>query len=475
MRSNQIQEQIMNFKVEVFNINYGKCGLGGINIKLEPLGKCSKCEKTAIINIPYAKQKLCKDCFNDFFVKRVKKVVEEFKMFREGEKVAVAVSGGKDSVALLHALKKAFPDQKIYAFYINLGIKYYSDNLEKKVIDLAQMLNVPLEIYNLKEKEGYTIDDFLITKYKDKMCSVCGTIKRNIFTALAKKIGADVVATGHNLDDTVSTMMSLFFAGDFEGIARLKPVLKPLVPGQPRKIKPLITTPEIEDLYYVALNELPVQDCSCPHGEFTSIKGIKKWLDEMEKEQPDIKFRLLSVFRKKLIPLIELNNKINQGAVEDKMKFADEIKECTICGMPSSSDICSKCKRVSELFEVKKRKNGNKKEELEITFDDLKNIMERENVILLDVRDKIEYLTKTLEGAINIPAQEIEKRWKELLKFKKTHKIIVFCNAGTTSYAVTIKLKNLGFDAYNLKGGILNIVNDGNNDANQNQSPNLTR
>jgi rhodanese-related sulfurtransferase len=193
----------------------------------------------------------------------------------------------------------------------------------------------------------------------------------------------------------------------------------------------------------------------------------------MEKEQPDIKFRLLSVFRKKLIPLIELNNKINQGVAQDKMKVADEIKECTICGMPSSSEICSKCKRVSELFEVKKRKNGNKKEELEITFDDLKNIMEREKVILLDVRDKIEYLTKTLEGAINIPAQEIERRWKELLKFKKTHKIIVFCNAGTTSYAVTIKLKNLGFDAYNLEGGILNIVNDGNNDANQNQSQNL--
>jgi uncharacterized protein (TIGR00269 family) len=421
-------------------INYGKCGIGAISLNLEVIGKCTRCGKDAIINLPYTKQKLCKGCFNDFFVKRVRRVVEEYRMFKEGERVAVAVSGGKDSVALLHALKMAFPKQDIYAFYINLGIKYYSDHLEKKVEKLAEMVGVPLEIYNLKEKEGYTIDDFLITKYKNKMCSVCGTIKRNIFTLMAKNVGADAIATGHNLDDTVSTMMSLFFAGDFEGIARLKPVLKPLLLGQPRKIKPLITTPEIEDLYYVALNDLPVQECGCPHGEFTPIKGMKKWLDEMEKEQPDIKFRLLSIFRRKLIPLVEKNI----------AKEVLEIKACTVCGMPSSSDICAKCRRVMELKEVMGRISY---EELEVDMEDIQNL--GESVILLDVRDRAEYESYTLKGAINIPAQEIEKRWRELAKYKKTHKIVVFCNSGRTSYSVAVKLRNLGFKAYNLKGGIM--------------------
>ncbi|MFZ8833058.1 MAG: TIGR00269 family protein, partial [Candidatus Caldipriscus sp.] len=80
-------------------INYGKCGIGAIRLNLEVIGKCTRCGKDAIINLPYAKQKLCKDCFNDFFVKRVRRVVEEYRMFKEGERVAVAVSGGKDSVA----------------------------------------------------------------------------------------------------------------------------------------------------------------------------------------------------------------------------------------------------------------------------------------------------------------------------------------------------------------------------------------
>ncbi len=439
----------MEFRLDgVININYGKCGIGKINLELKPLGRCSRCRKNdAIINLAYARQRLCKDCFNDFFTKRVRRVVEEFRMFKPGERVAVAVSGGKDSVALLHALKKAFPEQEIYAFYINLGIKYYSDHLEKKVIELAEMVGVPIEIYNLKEKEGYTIDDFLLTKYKNKMCSVCGAIKRNIFTMLAVKVNAEAVATGHNLDDTVSTMMSLFFSGDFEGIARLKPVLKPLIKGQPRKIKPLITTPEIEDLYYVALNELPVQECGCPHGEFTPIKGMKKWLDEMEKEQPDIKFRLLSVFRRKFIPLVEKG-----------LNFEESIKEvraCTVCGMPSSSEICSKCRRVMELMGVKERRGDIN---MEITFEELERLRENERVILLDVRDRKEYEVYTLEGAINIPADEIQKRWKELLKYKRTHKIVVFCNAGRSSYAVAVKLRNLGFDAYNLKGGIMSHI-----------------
>ncbi len=210
-------------------INYGKCGIGKINLELKIIGKCSRCRRgNAIINLRYAKQRLCKDCFNEFFVNRVRKTVERFRMFKPDERVAVAVSGGKDSVALLHALKLAFPKQDIYAFYINLGIKYYSDHLERKVIELSENLKVPLEIYDLRD-EGYTIDDFMLTKYGKKMCSVCGTIKRNIFTKLAMKVKADAVATGHNLDDTVSTMLSLFFAGDFEGIVRLKHVLNPLI------------------------------------------------------------------------------------------------------------------------------------------------------------------------------------------------------------------------------------------------------
>ncbi|MEN2997870.1 MAG: TIGR00269 family protein [Brevinematia bacterium] len=416
-------------------LSYSKCGIGSFGLELKSLGRCNNCSEEALVNIRYSKKKLCPECFSEFFVRRVRKTVEEFRMFKPGERVVVAVSGGKDSVALLHALKKAFPEVDILSFYINLGIKYYSDHLQEKVGELAEKLRVPLEVYDLRS-EGYTIDDFLMTKYKHKMCSICGTIKRNIFTRMAVKVEANALATGHNLDDTVSTMLSLFFNGDFESIKRLKPVINPLLPKHPRKIKPLITTPEIEDLYYVYLNKLPVGECDCPYGEITPIKDVKAILDKLEDKQPDVKFRLLSVFRKKLIPLIV-----------DNREKGEEVLSCKICGMPSSSEICSKCRKVEELINLKRTA---KYESIEI--DDVKEL--GGDVVLLDVRTKEEFLISTLPGAINIPLEELEKRLAELKPYKKTHKILVFCNTGRISYSATLKMRNLGFRAYNLRGGL---------------------
>lgn len=421
-------------------VSYGKCGIGVVRLDLKPLGRCNSCEKEAVVGIKYAKKKYCPECFSLFFVKRVKRTVEEFRMFKPDERVAIALSGGKDSVALLHALRLAFPETEIFAFYINLGISYYSDHLETKVVKLCESLKVPLEIYNLKD-EGYTIDDFLMTRYKNRMCSVCGTIKRNIFTKMSIKVNARVLATGHNLDDTVSTMMTLFINGDFEGIRRLRPVIKPLLPGSPRKVKPLITTPEVEDLYYVYFNNLPVQECNCPYGEITPIKEIKSVIDKLEEEQPDIKFRLLSVFRKKLIPLLG----------KEKADTDEEVRSCAVCGMPSSAETCAKCKRVREVMEAKKAKGS---ECIEVTSpEDL-----GEKVVLLDVRAREEFLISTLPGALNIPYEEIERRWKELIPYRRTHNLLVFCNSGRISYSATVKLRNLGFKAYNLKGGLISGI-----------------
>ena len=435
-------------------IKYATCGIHDYRLKVEPLGvKCSRCRvNEAVVDIKYARQKLCKDCFNEFFINRVRRTVEKYRMFRPGERVAVAVSGGKDSVALLHALKKAFPEQDIVAIHINLGIAYYSDHLEEVVRKLTSMLDVPLEIYNLKDREGYTIDDFLRTRYGRKMCSVCGIVKRNIFSRLSAEVDADVVATGHNLDDTVGTMFASFFAGDFESISRLKPVLKPLVPGQPRKIKPLITTPERENLIYVVLNELPVQSCSCPHALGASVSYYKQILDRMEERNPNVKHQLLSVFTKKLIPMYEFYKKHEH---EEEKREEEVLQSCKICGQPTSSPdgICSKCRRVMELQKVMNRPLI-----LEMEPESARKMIE-EGAVVLDVRSPEQYASEHIEGAINIPRERFDnldrdRQLKKTIREWKGKNILVYCNTGTDSYAVTVKLRNRGYKAYNLKGGI---------------------
>ncbi len=426
-------------------MQYAKCGAPRITVRLDPLGvPCSECrQKEAVVHLRYARKRLCASCFSDFFVRRVRRTVERYRMFGPQDRVAVAVSGGKDSVALLHALKRAFPNQDLLAVYLNLGIAYYSDHLEAKVRKLTEDLRVPLVVYSVPQEEGYRMDDFLATRYRHKMCSVCGAIKRHLFSKVAREHGATVLATGHNLDDTVGTMLSAFFAGDLESIQRLKPVLPPLIPGQARKVKPLIHTPEREDLYYVLLNRLPVQECNCPHGSGSSVHRYKALLDNLETQNPNVKHQLLAVFLKKLVPLIP-----------QREPGPQQVQACRQCGEPTSSSegLCARCRRVALL------RSAPSTLPLELDPEALLTNSAPQPLILLDVRSQEEYEENHLEGALHVPAEALEedprRASRPLRPWKRSHYLLVYCNTGRSSYAVTVKLRNLGFRAMNLRGGL---------------------
>ena len=285
--------------------------------------KCRFCRKEAKVNLEYAKLSLCKNCFINFFQRRVERTVKEYKMFREEDVVGIAVSGGKDSIGLLHALKQAFPKQEFKILHINLGIKGYSNLCEDMVKKIGREFGIEPIIYNIKKEEGFTIEDFKKTLYKKEICSACGTIKRFLFNHLSFQNDIDVLATGHNLDDMVNNLFSSFLNGDFPQLVRIKPVLLPTHPKLKKKVKPLFRIPEKEIFYYVKFNSLPFVKTFCPY-------KVEKRIIKDDK----MKYQLLSSFMK-LIPLIE-----------DKIP-KPKLRECKICGYPSLNEICARCKRVS--------------------------------------------------------------------------------------------------------------------------------
>jgi uncharacterized protein (TIGR00269 family) len=294
--------------------------------------KCKLCRKNeAKVRIDYARFNLCSDCFIKFFHKRVKETVEKYKMFTPDDVVGVAVSGGKDSTTLLHSLKQIFPEQDIKALHINLGIKGYSEISENVVRELTKTLGVDLIVYDLKKEEGFTIDDFENTFYRRKICSVCGTMKRYLFNYVAFKYDIDVLATGHTLDDMVRTLFSVFMAGDFSQLVRIKPVLLPTHPKLKKKVKPLFRIPEEENIHYVKFNNLLFTDVKSHH-DMVCPSTLKSEIMEFIKDNRR-KYQLLSVFMR-LIPLIE--EKI------PKVK----LRECKLCGFPSTGEICARCKRI---------------------------------------------------------------------------------------------------------------------------------
>ena len=298
---------------------------------------CSRCHSAnAEIHIAYAKLNLCPNCFREYYVNRIRKTVEDFKMFKPKDRVGVAVSGGKDSMALLHALRQAFPAVELIALHVDLGIKGYSEHCRQKVEELTEMLNVKLEVFDLKKELGFSIDDFKKTIYKRKICSACGTIKRHIFEVLAKRAETRVLATGHNLDDVVSVMFNNFFHGNWAQLVRLKPVLEPLTPNQTFKVKPLIKTPENENLLYCLYSNVPFREENCPHAHTERLERNREMLEYLSKDNPNFKYQMLKNFLK-LIPILE------------KHVEKPKLINCKVCGYPSSSEICAFCKRVETV------------------------------------------------------------------------------------------------------------------------------
>lgn len=301
---------------------------------------CAKCKKArAELSIADGRIKLCETCFIDYYEKKVKETVEKYDMFESDEAIGVAVSGGKDSGSLLFCLRKIFPKLDITAIHINLGIKGYSDHCEMKVKEITDRLGVKLIIKRL-EDQGFSIDEFKNTIYRRKICSPCGIIKRHLIDEMAIKAGVKVLATGHNLDDTVGTMLSAFFSEDFRQLVRLKPVLHPHHPLQTKKVKPLLRMTELENYLYALYSELPIREKSCPHSIGTQSREAKKLLERLSEGKPGFRYQVLNLFLKRLIPMID-----------DKLE-KPELMICEGCGFPSSSKFCAYCRRVSLVKSV---------------------------------------------------------------------------------------------------------------------------
>jgi len=302
---------------------------------------CRRCRSSlADVYLPYTRQNLCSSCFQDFYVKRIRRTVEGFRMFKPNDRVGIAVSGGKDSAALIHALCKGFPNVDFVALHINLGIKNYSSHCKIKVEELTRLLDVELHIFDLKEELGFSIDDFKMTFYKRKICSACGTVKRHVLEVLAERANTKILATGHNLDDIVATMLNNFFNGNWTQLVRLKPVLKPLMANQTLKVKPLIKSSENENLLYCLYSDVPFREVNCQNAHVEKRTKDREMLEYLSKDNPGFKYQMLKNFFK-LIPILE------------EYLEKPKLMKCKFCGFPSLGEICAFCKRVEMVKDTK--------------------------------------------------------------------------------------------------------------------------
>ena len=149
-----------------------------------------------------------KEEFNEKIFTRINDLINEYELIKEGEKIAIALSGGKDSVLTLHALKNYHDicgfDFELVAISVDEGIEGYRQHGIDAAVNNAKLLDIPLIQKSFKDEEGFALDD--IYSYFKSACIPCGVFRRNILNKTAYEIGADKIATGHNLDDEIQSL-----------------------------------------------------------------------------------------------------------------------------------------------------------------------------------------------------------------------------------------------------------------------------
>jgi uncharacterized protein (TIGR00269 family) len=292
----------------------------------------------------YSGERLCKKCFKDSIEDKVRTTISRYKMFEPHDKIAVAVSGGKDSLSLLHILadiEKNFPQTLICAITVDEGIKGYRDEALKFAAKNCQELGIKHKIVSFKEMYKVTLDELAdIVRGKEKKelspCSYCGVLRRRALNTTARQLGASKLATAHNLDDETQTILLNIIHGDAIRIARVKPVLDEGHSKLIQRVKPFCEVPEKEIALYAYLKKIEFQSVPCPYAQTALRNDIRRMLNIMEEKHAGTKF---AVFRsiERIRPALE--------ASAEK----ERLQDCKLCGEPTAGEVCKPCQMLQKL------------------------------------------------------------------------------------------------------------------------------
>jgi uncharacterized protein (TIGR00269 family) len=307
--------------------------------------ECSKCKKNPSIYLrQYSGEFLCKRCFIKSIEYKAKRTISKYSLIKHGDTVAVAVSGGKDSLVLLNVLRNTLANQnsKLVAITVDEGIKGYRDESLNIVKNFCANIGVENRIMSFNELFGLSMDKAMEVRPSEKIssCSMCGTFRRRALDLLAESCGANVVATGHNLDDYIQTFLINLFAGDVERIGWTYPEPVEYGISDLRKIKPLMEIYEREIVLYAIHTNIPFQSEECPYKDESIRSAFRNHLNNLEKIHPGIKYNAYSSILK-IAKKVKSANSLSALDVENGVQ--QEHKQCIICKRDSSNTICSVC------------------------------------------------------------------------------------------------------------------------------------
>ena len=305
---------------------------------------CTACKRReAFFFRPYSGERLCKKCFAESVEAKVRATIAKYGMFRFDERIAVAVSGGKDSISLLHILanmERLHPKASLVAVTVDEGIKGYRDEALEIASTNCKKLGIDHHVVSFKELYGFTLDEIVArTRKGDREltpCAYCGVLRRRALNVAARAVSAGKIATAHTLDDEVQTILLNIFHGDVSRLAKEKPVTDDVHPRFAQKVKPFCEIPEKESALYAYVKKVNFQNTPCPYASEALRNDIRVMVNRMEEKHAGTKFTVFKSIERVRPALHTIAKK-------------DDFDECVECGEPASGGLCKVCQMLRQV------------------------------------------------------------------------------------------------------------------------------
>jgi len=296
--------------------------------------KCRVCRGPAIIDMARHNANFCAEHFLELCRRQVAKAIDHFAMFSPEDRILVAVSGGKDSLAVWDLLLEL--GYQADGLYVGLGIGEYSEASAVYARDFAAARGLRLIEVSLRDEYGYDIPT-AARATKRVPCSSCGLSKRHLFDKAAMDGGYDVVVTGHNLDDEAAVLFGNTLRWEVEYLARQLPVL-PARDGFPRKAKPLVRLTERETAAWCVIRGIDYLVEECPMAEGNKHLAYKAALNAIEADSPGSKASFYLNFIDRMAPLL----------AGERSTSAATVGTCSRCAAPTTGEVCAFCRLVEK-------------------------------------------------------------------------------------------------------------------------------
>ncbi len=291
--------------------------------------KCKVCKEPAVVSLRSHHAGFCAACYLQFFSRQVEKGIRKQKLFTHEDRILVALSGGKDSLALMLELSRQ--GYNITGLHIDLAIGASSIASRAMVERFCTKHGFALIVKEM-DAEGLAIP--LVKKsLKRPICSACGKIKRYYFNKVAMDEGFTCLATGHNLDDEVARLFSNTIRWDRAYLSDQGPMLE-AENGFARKVKPLWRLTEFETANYAFLMDIENHYAPCPYSQGASFTCHKHLWQQLEEAMPGRKIDFYQGFLERGRPIF----------ARHEAEAGVQLQGCSTCGYPTSGTQCGVCR-----------------------------------------------------------------------------------------------------------------------------------